>query len=332
MMEITWASYTHLLPGLLILVSAGALLCYRIMRARSAARVLSAAKHATYLLPNFSFAKHILKSILFFVGLIFLVLALMRPQWGKREQTIAQEGRDLFIALDISRSMLAQDCAPNRLACAKAKIKALVSLLSCERVGLILFSGSTFVQCPLTNDYNAFYMYLDAIDAETISSGTTALDQAVQKALAVFSQHAGKKTKLLALFTDGEDFSSDLAAVKQQAAQAGITIFALGIGTAQGAPVPLFDHAGKPIGHQQDKKGSVVISRLNQEILQGLVTECGGTFITMTPDDTDIKNLVARVQHFEKEKFEERKVSLFQEQYHYFVAVSFICYLIEWLL
>src|SRR5207244_4500475 len=133
---------------------------------------LTASQWHKQLIFHFSPFKKTVKSIFLVLGITFLCIALLRPQWDKTEQKIAQEGRDLFIALDVSRSMLAKDCAPNRLECAKSKIKELVRNLSCERVGLILFSGSALVQCPLTSDYSAFHMFLDQVDVETISSGS----------------------------------------------------------------------------------------------------------------------------------------------------------------
>ena len=266
------------------------------------------------------------------VGVIFLCLALLRPQWNKSEETIMQEGRDLYVALDISRSMLATDCNPNRLIFAKEKIKKLIQHLSCERVGLILFSGSAFVQCPLTSDYSAFNLYLDAVDAELISSGTTALDQAIMQALTSFEAVPERKNKLLVLFTDGEDFSHNLHDVKQQATEAHLSIFTVGIGTPEGAPVPLFDVHGKLIGHQKDKYGGVVISRLNEGILSSLAQDAGGTYIRATNNDDDIMMFINKVQVFEKEQLAERKHSRYEDQYHYFLLVSFICFALEWLL
>ena len=184
-------------------------------------------------LRNVSLSKQLLKSVLIAIGFLFLCLALLRPQWNKSEETIMQEGRDLYIALDISRSMLATDCEPNRLIFAKEKIKRLVKQLSCERVGLILFSGSAFVQCPLTSDYSAFFLYLDAVDAELISSGTTALDQAIQQALNSFAATPDRKSKLLVLFTDGEDFSNNLHDMKKAATEAQLSIFTIGVGTPE---------------------------------------------------------------------------------------------------
>lgn len=328
--NITWANF-HLLPFCIVLaLIAVSLIIYRLRRVRYVASLLASSQHSHFLLPGFSYRKHLIKGSLLFISVIFLLLALLRPQWNEKEHTVHQEGRDLFIALDISRSMLAQDYKPHRLQCAKDKIRLLLTLLGCERVGLILFSGSSFVQCPLTTDYSAFYMYLDQIDAETISSGTTALDQVIRKSLAVFKENPHRKNKLLVIFTDGEDFSNNLTGVKQEVVQAGMTIFTVGVGTPQGAPIPLFDPQGKAVGHQLDAQGNVVISHLNETILRALAQDCGGMYTAMTSDETDMQHLVKRVQKFEKEALEEQKVSLLEEHYPYCVVVSFICLLLEW--
>ncbi|HZW61853.1 MAG TPA: VWA domain-containing protein [Candidatus Babeliales bacterium] len=327
--SIIWGASDNLIVAPIVII-AGALLVYRYMRWNKAVTAL--AKQTSLMLRNASWIRQFLKALLLFIGLLFIFLALLKPEWNKKETIIEQEGRDLLIALDISRSMLAQDCKPNRLECAKQKIKHLVENLSCERVGLIVFSGSTFIQCPLTADYTAFYMFLDQIDVETVSSGTTAIDQAIKKALKAFSAVPERKTKLLVLFTDGEDFSSNLAGVKQEAAQEGLTIVTFGVGTSDGAPIPLVNEEGKQVGHQLDKKGNVVITHLNEGILRSLADDCGGIYITMSDTDADVKNIVAYVNRFEKEKLEDKKVSSFEEQYPYFIAVSFGCLAIEWLL
>jgi Ca-activated chloride channel homolog len=329
MISIHWASPNNIWTFFLVAIVA-ALLSLR-YRKQSKAQQLLVGTHFEFL-RNHSAQKQLLKSMLLCVGFLFLCIALLRPQWNKSEETITQEGRDLYIALDISRSMLATDSVPNRLQCAKEKIKRLVKKLSCERVGLILFSGTAFVQCPLTTDYGAFYLYLDAVDAELISSGTTALDQAIQQALTSFSAIAERKNKLLVLFTDGEDFSSNLNNIKQEAAEANLSIFTIGVGTPEGAPVPLFDHHGNIIGHQKDAKGGVVISRLNEGILHALSQDAGGRYVRATDNDDDIAMFVQAVQSFEKEQFAEQKRSRYEDQYHYFLLVSFICFALEWIL
>jgi len=308
------------------------LLVWRYTKIKLAIKKLVIFSKTGILLKNFSRVRNIFKIILVVLGLTSLFLGLLRPQWNKREEVVAQEGRDLFIAVDISRSMLAQDYTPNRLEFAKQKIRKLVNMLNSERVGLIIFSGSTVVQCPLTADCSAFFMFLDQLDVETISSGTTALDQPIKKVLEIFQNMKGKKTKLLVLFTDGEDFSSNLAGVRQQAAKEGVKIFTMGVGTPEGAPIPLINQKGEKEGHIKDKSGNVVISKLNEGILSVLAYETGGIYERLSQDDSDLKRLVKAVEKFEKEKFEDKKLPALEEQYNYFLLVSFVCFAIEWLL
>ncbi len=330
--NIYWAR-PDLLSLLIIAVgSAGLLLLYRLRKTKRVVSVLTTPSTVKQRLPGYSYAKSLVKALLFFAGIFFLCVALMRPQWGQVETPVAQEGRDVLIALDISRSMLAQDLQPDRLAFAKDKIGQLLKRLQTERVGLMLFSGSTFLQCPLTDDVGAFSMFLNAIDVETISSGTTAIDQAINEAISVFEKMPERKSKLLIIFTDGEDFSSNLASIKKKAASIGLHIITVGVGTQQGAPIPLYDRRGKQTGHQRDRNDNVVISRMNEGILHRLAEDTGGVFVPMTESDNDIKQINQFITSFEKEQLANKQVRQFQEQYHWPLLFSFICLALEWLL
>jgi len=329
--DITWAGLHNLwYTPLLVLVLF--VLIYKFYWLYSAVKQLVNPRWRNKLLRGFSPTRLIMRTLLFTIAFLFLFLALLQPQWDKHEEKIVQETRDLFIALDVSRSMLATDNMPDRLSFAKEKIRSLVHALGSDRVGLILFSGSTFVQCPLTSDYGAFMMFLDGVDVETISSGTTAIDQAIRKALEVFKQMPGRKHKLLVLLTDGEDFSRNLTDIKQRATNEGMSIFALGVGTPEGAPIPLYDQQRKQIGHQHDEQGKVVISKLNEPLLAQLAADSGGAYVCTTHDDRDVQTIARKVAQIEKEKIEDKTVTCMQEQYSYFVGVSFIALLIEWLL
>lgn len=330
MHQIKWAALEYL--WLLPVIIAGIVLVFYRMYLRKKAVSLLAGQWSSVVMKNHRPRWHNVKSILLSVGMLFLWIALLRPQWTKREETVAQEGRDLLIGLDISRSMLATDCVPNRLMAAKTKIKRLLNLLDCERVGLVLFSGSAFVQCPLTTDYGAFLMYLDHVDAETISSGTTALDAALKTSLETYGAVPNKKTKLLVLFTDGEDFSDNLKQYKDKAQEEGLHVFTIGVGTPEGAPIPLYNEEGKKIGHQKDGKGNAVITQLNERVLHELARNAGGSYMQLTQNNNDIKKLAQQIARFEKEQFEEKKVAQLDDKYHYFLMISFLCFALEWIL
>lgn len=320
---ITWA-YAHYVYLLVLVCAVIGILWYRAKRAKQVRRMLA--------FKNFSTVRYALRGILMAFGFLGLFVAVLRPQWGQKEEVIQQEGRDLFIALDVSRSMLATDLAPDRLTLAKQKIKQLVPLLGCERIGLILFSGTAFVQCPLTVDYQAFNMFLDSVDAETISSGSTDLAQPIYKALDVYRTMPNKATKLLVIFTDGEDFSGCFSGCTSKVKEENLKVFTVGVGTADGAPIPLYDLTGKQVGHQKDQYDKVVISRLNEEILREVSDAAGGMYIGLTQDATDVKTLVSCVQKFDKEMMEDKNFDALEDRYHYFLMVSFLCFALEWIL
>jgi len=309
------------------------LLIYKFFKQKKIISFLVDQKHQKNFLLNYSTPKKIAKIILLLFSLFFLILAALSPRWNKKEQTVEQSGRDIFIALDISRSMLAQDLKPNRLEFAKQKVKKLLDLVKTDRVGLILFSGSAYIQCPLTRDFSAFYMYLDQVDTESISSGTTSMDKAIKLALATFKNiSTNKKDKILIILTDGEDFSSDLQGLKKEISDENLHIFSIGIGTKEGAPIPLYDDELKQIGHQLDQHNNVVISKLNEGILSALSAQSNGYYVSSTNENDDLEKILTKIEFFEKQKFNDKKISNYEEQYPYFILMSFICLLLEWIL
>ncbi len=329
---ITWAQVDYFFVFVGLGCAVLLLLLFRLKKIKQSVSRLFSYFLFKDMVQNFSFTRCVIKAFLFFIGFLFLCLALLRPQWNKKDEVVQQEGRDLFVAIDVSRSMLVKDVELNRLELAKKKIKTLVNNLKCDRVGLLIFSGSTSIQCPLTSDYAAFFMFLDQIDVETISSGTTAIDRAIIKTLDTFAQMPTRKNKLLVLFTDGEDFSTSLEGVNERAKKEGMTIFALGVGTQAGGPVPLVDEKNVARGHLKNKDGSIIISRLNKKLLQSLTKKTGGTYLDIAKDDSDIADLISLVEKFEKEAFDDRKIASLQEQYPYFLGVSFVAFALEWLL
>lgn len=301
-------------------------------KTKSAIAFLVHEAHTKNILLHFSPIKQILKLLANIAAISFLFLAMLQPQWHKKEQVIEQEGRDLLILLDISRSMLAQDLKPNRLDFIKLKLKAFLQKLEFERVGLILFSGSAFVQCPLTTDYATFLMFLDQVDVENIASGTTSIDLALKKAIETYQQYPAHKNKLALLVTDGEDFSLNLHHVQQLAKQENVKIFALGAATEQGAPIPKIDFYGKQSGHETDEKGNIVLSKLNENLLQKICSELDGRYVRATYDDSDLDYIVTLIKKFEKEKFGDKRLSLYEDQYPWFLGISWVMLALEWVL
>lgn len=326
---ITWARFHYCLYLPIVLGAIGIIIWAFSKRGRIIQQFSASRK---IIVKHYSKKKVYAKLLLYMLGSWLLFLTLLQPRWGHKEQTIKQEGRDILVCFDISRSMLAQDCKPDRLTFAKNKIKQLLTLLSCERLGLLLFAESALVQCPLTNDHAAFLMFLDFIDAQTVSGGSTHIAQAIKKGIQIYQGLPSKKTKLLLICTDGEDFSPNLSQLRQQAQQEGIVIITFGIGTDQGAPIPLLDQEGNIIGHQKDEQNNIVISKLDRAILQETAQAVGGIYVQADDTQDDLQKIVSYVKTFEKDQLEDKSLSGLQERYPWFAAGSFICFLLEWLL
>ncbi|MGE0010587.1 MAG: VWA domain-containing protein [Candidatus Babeliales bacterium] len=332
MAGITWAAW-HNIVWFAAFFIATMLLVYSYYRTSQRITQLVIPVRRSLLLSGAQPWLRLVKLALWVLALLFLFIALLGPQWNEKEELIDQQGRDVLIALDVSRSMLAEDIKPNRLSFAKEKIKQLITQLKTERVGLILFAGDAFVHCPLTHDIHAFGQFLDQVDANTISSGTTAIDKALSKAIQVYESMPNRKHGLVVAFTDGEDYSSNLSAIKARASNLGMHVFTVGVGSLEGAPVPIVDKEGKKNGYEKETSGQVVMSRLNEGILETLARDVGGVYVHATPgSDADIQKIVHHVVQFEKEAFDQTRVASLEEKYYYFVAMSFMCFLLEWLL
>ena len=321
---------------MLLVLPAVALLCILAVRRfatiSKAVALLASNAHLQTLLQGFSTTRHRVKLALTLVAAGALLITMLQPRFGQAMHTVQRQGRDVMIALDISRSMQARDVKPTRLVQAKLKVAQLVQGLAADRVGLILFAGSAMVQCPLTADHDAFNMFLDGVDTETRSSGTTAIDRALAAALDCYKNQNGRKSKLVVLVTDGEDFSRNFATVKRQAAEEGIVIAALGMGTPAGAPVPKIDFYGKQVGHEVDADGKPALTKLNEELLASLAKELGGIYVRAQPGTQDIAQIQAFIERFESEQIGEHELETAQEQYPWFAGLAALLLGLEWIL
>ncbi len=328
---ITFAAW-HLLPyviGVVIILS----MCvvWNAYRRHKAVGRLVNSQWQSLLFPSYSLIKNLFITLCLVKGLLFLGVTLLRPQWGNVDEVVQHKGRDLLIALDVSRSMLAQDIKPNRLMAAKQKIKKLITSLKSDRVGLILFSGSAFVQCPLTTDIDALFMLLDVLDAETISSGSTALSEAIVAAQSLYKRYE-HATKLVVIVTDGEDFSDDLSDKVRSAREQGLTLSTLGMATEHGAPIPIVNEEGEQVGYEIDEAKKVVLSRLDEKVLKMVAAQGKGIYVRATTDDADCDTIIRYMDQFEKNEFDEQKVATLQERYYYPLGIALILFMCAGLL
>lgn len=214
---------------------------------------------------------------LWLIAVALLVLSLARPQWGTRSETVEQQGIQVMVALDVSESMLAEDVKPSRLDRAKLEIADLMNRMGGDEIGLVLFSGAAFIQFPLTSDYAVARSFLESARPGVISRGGTAIGDAIRSALTGFDQRRPGQ-KVIVIFTDGEDRESDAAAVAAEANDQGVRVYTVGMGSPEGAQIPVFDASGAAVDVKRDRGGEVVVSKLDEAGLQRIAESGGGSY------------------------------------------------------
>ena len=268
------------------------------------------------------------RNFLMVLALLFMVLGLMRPQWGYQWQEIKRQGIDIMIALDTSNSMLAEDVKPNRLKRSKLAIKDLVKKLKGDRIGLIAFSGTAFLQCPLTLDYDGFLMSLDDVDVSTIPIGGTSLAKAIYKAIDSFEDRKDDQ-KILIIITDGEDLEGGLEKAIQQAKAKGVRIFCAGIGSAEGELIPYPDERGKQ-GFLKDENGNVVRTRLTESSLQQMAVGTGGMYVRATGAELGLDLMYQEeLSKLQKQEFKSKMEKRYYERFQIPLAVAVFLLFLE---
>jgi Ca-activated chloride channel family protein len=239
------------------------------------------------------------RDALWLVVMALSIVALARPQWGTVERTVEQEGIEVMVALDVSQSMLAQDIKPDRLSRAKMEIADLMGRLGGNEIGLVLFSGASFIQFPLTSDYATARSFLDNARPAVISRPGTAIADAIRTAIGGFDMNRTSQ-KVIVLITDGEDHEGDALAMAEQAASQGIMLYTIGFGSPQGEPIPEYDARGEVIGYKEDAQGGVVLSRLDEATLQQIAEAGGGQYYRATADGSELAALVSELDTLQK--------------------------------
>ena len=269
-----------------------------------------------------------LKAILFIAGVVFCVLALMRPQWGFKWQEVRRKGLDIIIALDTSKSMLAEDIKPSRLARAKLAIGDFTQYLKGDRVGLIAFSGSAFLECPLTIDYGGFLLSLRDLDINTIPKGGTSISSAIREAMRSFPAGEGED-KVLIIITDGEDHEGDPLRMAEEAKKQGIIIYCIGIGTKEGELI-FVEQEGGGKEFLKDSQGNAVKSRLNEDLLQKIALASGGSYVRSTSAEFGLDLLYKqRLSKLQKHEFQGRLNKLYAERFQIFLSIGLLLILAQ---
>lgn len=275
------------------------------------------------LLASFDIRKHRAKKFLLVAGLFFMVLALTRPQLGFKWQEIKRKGLDILVAVDVSRSMLAEDIKPNRLERVRLALADFVKHLKGDRVGLIAFSGSAFTQCPLTVDYDGFLLSAESLDTDIIPKGGTSISSAISQAMKSY-EATPNKYKVLIIITDGEDHEGGALRSAESARKEGIKIFCVGIGTKEGELIPITDESGNK-EFLKDKSGAVVKSRLDEATLQKIALTTGGSYVRASAKEFGLDLIYKeKLSGMEKRELEAKMARQYEERFQIPLMLAFL--------
>ena len=275
------------------------------------------------------------RAVVFKVGLrvlyfVLFLVALLGPLMGKATKEIQAVGKDIFILVDLSQSMNANDVQPSRLEKVKYELKDIVKSFSSDRIGLIIFSSEAFIQSPLTYDQSALNMFIDALNTSLVPNSGTDFTPALRLALEKFEKDeenpSQQKSKVLLLISDGEDFGDDISAVSEKIQQSGIRLFTLGVGTEQGSQLVV---RGVP---KTDRSGNVVISKLKPQALQQLANQTNGQYFEISGRQDDTERLISSVGQIEGELRDSRQIDASANKYFYFLLLGVGLFLVDHLI
>ena len=266
--------------------------------------------------PYISFARQRTKAILILCGLILIVVALARLQFGTHLEMLKREGIDIVITLDVSNSMLARDMNPNRLEKAKQEIGSIIDRLKGDRIGLVAFAGEAFTQCPLTLDYASARFLLSAMDQTSVSVQGTSIKNAIETANKMFDNQT-KKHKVMLLLTDGEDHEEGAIEMAETARKDGVKIYTVGIGSVNGEPIPILDRNNKQVGFKKDENGEVIVSRLDETTLQKISLATGGKYYHATAGEMELDRSFEEISTLEKKELEGTLVTRYDDRFQW---------------
>ncbi|WP_422083024.1 VWA domain-containing protein [Ulvibacterium sp.] len=275
------------------------------------------------LTPDKSDFKSYLKLLMFTLGISFLALGLVNPKIGSKLETVKREGVDIVFAVDVSKSMLAEDIAPNRLEKSKRLVSEIINQLASDRIGIIAYAGQAFPQLPITTDYGAAKMFLQNMNTDMLTSQGTAINEAIELATTYYNDDE-QTNRVLFIISDGEDHSENsvLEAV-EEAVEEGIRIFTIGVGKTKGAPIPL-KRNGIVESLKKDAQGEVVITKLNEEILEEISDEGNGEYINGSNTEEAVEFIREQLNQMDKTEFEAKQFAEFKDQFQWFLGAGLL--------
>jgi len=276
---------------------------------------------------SFSGIKSKIKFGLILTALGLIILAFSNPQVGTKMTEVKQTGIDVYILLDVSRSMAAEDIKPNRLEKAKYQISNLIQKLRGDRIGLIVFAGDAYIQFPLTTDYSAANLFLSAVDFNSVPQPGTAIATAINLATQSFDSAATDKAVII--ITDGEDHEGDIDKAVEDANDKGIKIYAIGLGSPDGVPIPMYDSKGNQIGFKQDSQGQTVLTKLDENILKEIASKGNGKYYRGNNYEDYLDKIYSDLSKLKQAEFGVKKVTDYEDRFYYFLAPAILLLILE---
>ena len=277
------------------------------------------------LMPSWSRSKRWVRAVIYSLAFTFLVIGLSRPQIGAKLKEYKAKGAEIMIALDVSNSMLAQDYSPNRLERAKLAISRITDKLQGDRIGLIIFAGSSFVQLPITSDYVSAKMFLSNISTSSVPIQGTAIGDAINTAVRSFSAQS-EQSRAIIVITDGENHEDDAVAAAAQAAEVGVKVYTIGVWSQEGQPIPMDG------GLLKDKEGNIVVTRLDEDTLKQIAQAGGGAYVHAGNDEFGLTPIISEIQKMQDEEFNSVMFEEYDEQFMYFLGVALALLVLEMLI
>ena len=304
------------------------LLFFRISRwKKKAIAALGDKKVVSIMMPQVSFSRPWLKFILFTVAYTFLILGIADPQIGSKMEEEKRKGADLMILLDVSNSMLSQDMAPNRLENAKQAIAQLIDNLHNDRIGIIVFAGEAYVQLPVTTDYSAAKLFLNTINTNMVPVQGTAIGSAIDLGMKSFDFKDGTG-KAMIIITDGENHEDDAVASARYAAGQDVMVNVIGMGSENGAPVPLYQD-GKQVGFHTDSAGHTVVSKLNEDMCKEITAAGHGAYVRATNANSGLNIVMDQIGKVQRKTYDSKTFKDFEDRFQFFLGLAFILLIAE---
>ncbi|MFC2132028.1 VWA domain-containing protein, partial [Bacteroidota bacterium] len=282
------------------------------------------------LFPDTSDLKPIIKFVLLITSLVFIVLGMANLQVGTKIEEVKREGVDVMIALDVSRSMNADDIKPSRLERARQAVSRLIDNLQNDRIGLIAFAGDAYLQLPLTSDFSAAKLFLSTVNTDIVPKQGTAIGAAIRLAMESYPPE-DELHKVLIVITDGENHEDDAIGAADEAAKQGVIVHTIGMGTVEGGPIPVL-RKGQRVDFARDRDGSVIVTKLDPGMLEQIAASSNGKFILASGADPDLTGLLDEIGGMEKKEFGSKLFTDYESRFQYFFGAALLLLIIELIL